>query len=55
MMEKLEMINHLKKNIKIEISKFVTCEICKRKFANKAHLFRHTLSSEIHKNNLNTI
>ena len=50
--EKIKIINDLNEKIKHEINKFVICKICKRKFANKAHLLRHTTMSELHKKNL---
>ena len=47
--EKIKIINDLNEKIKNELNKFVVCKICKRKFANKAHLLRHTTMSELHK------
>ena len=49
--EKLKIIGELNEKIKNEINKFVVCKICKRKFANKAHLLRHTTMSDIHRRN----
>ncbi len=53
--EKLKIVNDLTAQLNYEISKIVTCDICKRKFANKAHLLRHITSSEIHKINSKNI
>ncbi len=49
--EKFNIIRELKKNIEFEISKIVLCNLCKRKFANKAHYLRHVNLSELHKKN----
>jgi len=53
--EKIKVINEINEKIKIELNKFVVCKICKRKFANKAHLLRHTTMSELHKKNLDNL
>jgi hypothetical protein len=47
--EKLKIIENLKELIRLESEKVVICYICKRKFANKAHLLRHQTSSKLHK------
>lgn len=53
--EKIKIISDLNEKIKNELSKFVVCKVCKRKFANKAHLLRHTTMSELHKKNLHNL
>lgn len=53
--EKIKIISDLNEKIKNELNKFVVCKVCKRKFANKAHLLRHTTMSELHKKNLHNL
>jgi len=53
--EKIKIINDLNEKIKMELNKFVVCKICKKKFANKAHLLRHTTMSDLHKKNLQNL
>lgn len=53
MEQKLKVINDLNGMINVELCKIVICELCKRKFANKAHYLRHITLSDLHKSNLN--
>jgi len=51
--QKLLEIEKLKELIRIEKEKIKICYLCKRKFANEAHLKRHEEESEMHKANMN--
>jgi hypothetical protein len=53
--EKIKAINQLNEKIKNELNKFVVCKVCKRKFANKTHMLRHTTMSELHKKNMHNL
>jgi hypothetical protein len=52
---KIKIINELNEKVKNEIKRFVICKICKRKFANKTHLLRHSSMSELHKKNVENL
>lgn len=49
---KIIQLQKIKELIKAEKSKIKLCLLCKRKFANSAHLVKHESLSELHKNNV---
>jgi hypothetical protein len=53
--EKNKIIFGLQFRINEEMSRVVICDLCKRKFANKAHFLKHVNLSELHRQNVNKL